>query len=306
MLRLPNASNSWPQLCVVVAGREQSSTTSRSSPLDRGRERAFVGRGIEYRQLYETWEGLKQGRPKHSVILGDSGVGKTTLVERFTTAAELEGAAVARVQAYDLDRNIPFATLGGLGLSLLDIPGASTAPPEALAEVARAVPEIRRRFPNLPPPGHSQGETARIRLTEAFHQLLVAVAEERPLIVIVDDLHLADEASLAVLHLALRRSATNPILAVFTGRSAELSQSTQATLLRENLESSRKPGSVLVAPDLSTVLGTIDIPPQARGADPKCYSASLIDRGERRVPHGARTPGARLAPSWFAVNGHRS
>ena len=204
-------------------------------PIDRGRGRAFVGRAGEYRRLYETWEALKQGRPTHSMILGDSGVGKTTLVERFATAVALEGAAVARVQAYDLDRNIPFATLGGLGLSLLDIPGASTSPPEALAEVARAVPEVRRRFPNLPSPGQSQGETARIRLTEAFQQLLLAIAEERPLIIVVDDLHLADEPSLAVLHLALRRSESNPILAVFTGRSAELSLSAQATLLRENL-----------------------------------------------------------------------
>ena len=204
-------------------------------PTDHGRDRAFVGRAREYSLLYETWEKLAKGRALHSLVLGDSGVGKTTLVERVTTAASLEGAAVARVQSYDLERNIPFATLGGLVLGLLDRAGASATPSAALAELARAVPEVRRRFANLPEALDSQGETARIRLTEAFHELLKAIAEEHPVILVVDDLHLADEASLAVLHLVLRRATEEPIMALFTARPGELRESDQAVVLRHSL-----------------------------------------------------------------------
>jgi DNA-binding SARP family transcriptional activator len=204
-------------------------------PPDHGRERAFIGRAREYALLYETWVGLQHGKVVHSLVLGDSGVGKTTLVERLTTAAALQGASVARVQAYDLERNIPFATLGGLVLGLLDRPGASATPPEALAELARTVPEVRRRFSTLPTPADTQGETARIRLTESFHQLLRATAEDHPVILVVDDLHLADEPSLAVLHLALRRAAGEPILTLLTARPGELGHSTQAAILRESL-----------------------------------------------------------------------
>jgi DNA-binding SARP family transcriptional activator/tetratricopeptide (TPR) repeat protein len=204
-------------------------------PPERARGRPFIGRGREFGLLYETWEGLKQGRANHSIVLGDSGVGKTTLVERLTTAAALEGAAVCRVQAFDLERHIPFATLGGLILGLLDQPGASATPSEALAELARTTPEIRRRFTALPPAENSQGETARVRLTEAFHELLKSVAEEHPLILVVDDLHLADEASLSVLHLVLRRSRSDPIVAIFTARGGELSRSTHATSFRESM-----------------------------------------------------------------------
>jgi DNA-binding SARP family transcriptional activator/tetratricopeptide (TPR) repeat protein len=200
-----------------------------------GHKRAFVGRTREYAMLYECWVGLQQGNVAHSIVLGDSGVGKTTLVERLTTAAALEGASVTRAQSYDLERNIPFATLGGLIVGLLDRPGASATPPEALAELARTAPEVRHRFPTVPLPADTQGETARIRLTESFYQLLRAISEEHPVILVVDDMHLADEPSLAVLHLALRRATQDPILAIFTAHPAELRQSVQASILRESL-----------------------------------------------------------------------
>lgn len=205
------------------------------APPEPSRDRPFMGRSQQYRELYALWEALKQGRQVHSVLSGDSGVGKTTLVERLTAAASLEGAAVARVQSYDLERSIPFATLGGLTLRLLEASGSSATSAEGLSELARAIPDIRRRFPSLPLAGDSRGETARLKLTEAFQELLTSVADEHPVILVVDDLHLADEASLAVLHLALRRVGHLRVMAIFTARPGELAQSSQGELLCKNL-----------------------------------------------------------------------
>ena len=184
--------------------------------------------------LYELWEGVQRGEPGHALILGDSGVGKTTLVEKLTTAAGLEGAAISRVQCYDLEREIPYSTVSSLVLGLLDRPGVSATAPESLAELARTVPEVRHRFPNIPPSSDSQGEAARIRLTEAFHEMLASVAEEHPVILVVDDLHLADDVSLAVLHLMIRRARGQPIMVVLLARPGELSPATHAGLLRES------------------------------------------------------------------------
>jgi DNA-binding SARP family transcriptional activator/tetratricopeptide (TPR) repeat protein len=205
-----------------------------SVPTDQWKRRPFVGRTVEHRILYEAWEGLRQGRPAHAFVLGDSGIGKTTLVERLTTAAALEGANISRVQCYDLERDIPYSTLSGLICGLLDRPGISATPPEALAEIARTVPEVRRRFPSLPEPSDSQGETARILLTEAFHQMLTALVEEHPVILVVDDLHLADEASLTVLHLVMRRGRGQAIMVLLLARPGQLSHSPQAARLRES------------------------------------------------------------------------
>jgi DNA-binding SARP family transcriptional activator/tetratricopeptide (TPR) repeat protein len=203
-------------------------------PTDQWRGRPFIGRTSEYRVLYEAWEDVRRGIPRHALILGDSGVGKSTLVERLTTAAGLEGAAISRVQCYDLDREIPYSALSTLILGLLDRPGVSAAAPDSLAELSRAVPEVRRRFPNIPSPDDSQGETARIRLTEAFHEMLSAIAEEQPVILVVDDLHLADDVSLAVLHLIMRRTGRRGVMVMLVARSGELAQSPQAAKMRDS------------------------------------------------------------------------
>jgi DNA-binding SARP family transcriptional activator/tetratricopeptide (TPR) repeat protein len=189
-----------------------------TAPPDQSRGRPFVGREAEYRTLYDAWRGLQQGQTTHILLTGESGVGKTRLVERLTTAASLDGAAVSRVQSYDLEQEIPYATVSGLILGLLTLPEVPGTPPEALAELSRTVPEVRRRFPAIPPARDSQGDTARIELAEAFHQLLQAIAEERPIILVVDDVHLADDASLSVLHLVARRARGERLMMIFIAR----------------------------------------------------------------------------------------
>jgi DNA-binding SARP family transcriptional activator/tetratricopeptide (TPR) repeat protein len=205
-------------------------------PTDQWRGRPFVGRAPEYRILYESWEGTTQRLPQHVLVLGDSGVGKSTLLDRVATAAGLEGAALSRVSCYELEREIPYAAIGGLIAGLLDRPGVSGTAPEWLAELSRTIPEVRRRFPGIPEPQESQGEAARIRLTEAAQQLLLAIADEHPVILIVDDVHLADDASLAVLHLLIRRMLDQRIMVLFAARPAELGQSPHAAWLREGHE----------------------------------------------------------------------
>lgn len=200
---------------------------------DQWRGRPFIGRQAEYRVLYEGWERTQRGEPGHALVRGDSGVGKTTLVERLSTAAGLEGASVSRVQCYELEREIPYSVVTGLVVGLLERPGVTATSPEALAELGRTVPQVRQRFPNLPPPVDSQGETARVRLAEAMHEMVLAIAEEHPVILVVDDLHLADDVSLAVLHLLIRRAKEQPIMVVMTVRPGELGQSPQAARLLE-------------------------------------------------------------------------
>jgi hypothetical protein len=150
------------------------------------------------------------------ILLGDDGVGKSTIAGRVATAAALEGASVARLQCHELERELPFGVAGALVEQLIELPGAAATPPEQLAELARLVAKVRQRWPALPAPSNAVGEAARIQFTEAVMGLVAALAAEQPVVIVCDDLHLADMASLAVLHLMLRRIDAEPVMALVT------------------------------------------------------------------------------------------
>ncbi|MEO8452251.1 MAG: AAA family ATPase [Gemmatimonadota bacterium] len=220
---------------MVMRLRKHGPSTSEPSavPAEQWRDRRFVGRLAEHRRIYEAWEATHQFKPVHMLLMGDSGVGKTTLAQRLVTAASLEGASVSRVQCFQMEQKLPFNAVAGLVVGLLGRPGIAATSPEGLAEIGRIVPQIRARFPNLPAPKESEGESARILFAEGVMDLLGAVMNEHPLLLVVDDYHMADEASLSVLHLIMRRLPEPRMMIVLTARPVEEGETTQARRIRE-------------------------------------------------------------------------
>ncbi len=202
-------------------------------PTDQWKGRRFIGRTHEYGTLYEAWESTVGSSPRHAFVVGDSGIGKSTLVDRLATAAGLSGGVSSRVQCYDLEHEIPYAALSNLLHGLIVLPGASATSPDALAEISRSAPRVREHFHSIPTPQDSQGENSRIRLTDAVQQLVCSVAEEQPVMLVVDDLHLADDASISVIHLLMRQIETDRVMVLLTARTGELGRSPNASRLRE-------------------------------------------------------------------------
>jgi DNA-binding SARP family transcriptional activator len=203
-------------------------------PTEQWKDRAFVGRAAEYRTLYEAWERSTRGEPTHALVLGESGIGKSTLIQRLLTAASLDGAVTSRVQCYELERDIPYAALGALVRGLLERPEARATSPGALADLAQVVPAVHEHFPHLPPAIQLQGESFRIRITDAMETLLRAIAEETPVILVVDDLHLADDASVAVVHLLVRRFERERVMLTLAARPSGPNESPNIAKLRES------------------------------------------------------------------------
>ncbi len=182
----------------------------------------LIGREAEFATLYDAWLEVRGRTPRIVVVTGEPGVGKTTLTNAFVSTCQMEGAVVARAQAYAAERELPFAVLAELIKQLTLQRAIGGAAPEALSELARVAPEILQAFPGVPRPLEWAAEVIPLRLADAVLKALEAAAEESPVVLVSDDLHAADNASVAIMHVVARKLAQSRVLLILTGRTHEL------------------------------------------------------------------------------------
>ncbi len=170
---------------------------------------AYVGRRAERRRLTALW---RDGATQLVVVTGEPGIGKTRLVEEFRQWAGQRGAVTATARSYTAEGALAYAPvvawLRDLGVSRWR--GRLTT--GQLAALAPLVPELPAE-PAPPDPG------SRLRLFDAVVGALRAAGG--PVLLVADDLHAADSATLQFLHYLLRADAPAPLLVAATARLAE-------------------------------------------------------------------------------------
>ena len=172
----------------------------------------FVGREREFAALVAAYQAARAGQVQLVIVEGEAGLGKTRLAEEFLRWAALEGADVLRGRGQDTHGALPYQSLVGAMRPRL---AREHAPEDLvddvwLVELTRLFPELRERYPDLPPPAALAGDAAagQGRLFEAVVQLLLALAERaRPeaLVIFYDDMHQTDLASRDLLLYRLQR-----------------------------------------------------------------------------------------------------
>jgi tetratricopeptide (TPR) repeat protein len=189
----------------------------------------FVGRTEEYAALRRFLDLAVAGDARVVMLGGPPGVGKTRIATELGAEASAKGYLILAGNCYDRADAVPFIPL----LEILDDVLARAPTAEAFrnalgddaAEVARVMPQLRRMFPDLPPPSETTPEQSRRVLFNAIAKFLARAAANRPVLIILEDLHWADEGTLALLtHLA--RSVRNlPVMFIGTFRDYELGSS---------------------------------------------------------------------------------
>jgi DNA-binding CsgD family transcriptional regulator/tetratricopeptide (TPR) repeat protein len=153
---------------------------------------ALVERDGELARLAAAFEQARGGTPVTVLVAGDAGVGKSSLVDEFVVTLG-DTAWVLAGGCLDLGENgIPFAPFTSMLRDLvgrLGVDGVRELLPGAAAG------ELGRLLPVLGPPPISDAELARARLFEQVLGLLQALAEQRPVVLLVEDVHWADRST---------------------------------------------------------------------------------------------------------------
>ena len=182
----------------------------------------IVGRDAELAELDAILGALMSGQSACVAVEGEPGIGKTSLLAELRRRAEERGCLVLDGVAAEFERDLPFS----VWTDALDAYVASQALDlEALGPLD-VVLELGEVLPSLRPSGAGRGESVaqeRYRSHRAIRTLLALLAAERPLVLVLDDLHWSDAASIELIGALLRRGPRAPVLFALAFRPSQAS-----------------------------------------------------------------------------------
>ena len=177
----------------------------------------MVGREEPFEALAAALASSRTGEGRCVVVGGEAGAGKTRLMTEFLDRADgvwqLQGGCLELGQAV-----MPLAPLAGILRQLGRDLGV-----ERVAELVG--PELAGFLPGRPQITLDPHWTGQIGMFEAFRALLGELAEERPVVVVIEDLHWADRSTLDLLSWLARNLADTQVLLAATYRSDEMRRS---------------------------------------------------------------------------------
>jgi DNA-binding SARP family transcriptional activator len=165
----------------------------------------FVGRGAELSRLMSLYEQASCGQPQVVLLEGEAGIGKSCLAAAFLEWVRAQGAEVLVARTVHASQGLSYQPLlEALRPRLEQEPALRQWLGDPwLAELSRVLPDLRERYPDLPPPT-IDGAFASCHLFEALARLSHALAAQAPLFIFADDIQWTDKATLDVLQYLAR------------------------------------------------------------------------------------------------------
>ncbi len=206
---------------------------SSPTPLDRIVRGRLVGRERELAEATAVWRRATSASGEESVLLisGEPGIGKTRLARELAAQVENAGGQALVGECY-AEGGLPYAPMAQMIGATLGAPPATGSdlnlPPAVLADLITLAPDLRSRYPAVPPnpPLDPLAEQQRLFESVVAWGETLTQATRTPLLLFVEDVHWADSGTLFLLrHLARRSHALRAklrLLLVMTYREAEL------------------------------------------------------------------------------------
>jgi predicted ATPase len=197
----------------------------------------FIGRQREVAELCSGLEDARRGRGGFFLVTGEPGIGKTWLADEVARRAESSAMAVVRAGCWEgagAPAYWPFiqvirSALGGIkqdqGYLPKPLSGLQPALAHDLAQLVPAVQPAKMVSAGASAQPAQDPDQARFRLFDSVATVVREMAALRPLLLIVEDLHDADQPSLLMLRFVVRHLRDAPVLVLCTYRDVEVQHS---------------------------------------------------------------------------------
>jgi tetratricopeptide (TPR) repeat protein len=213
----PGASPSPADSPIITLGAGDPAVPAWAEALPR--DSALIGRDAEMDRLHGAIERVERGRGGIVAVLGEAGVGKSRVVAEVAAEASRHGWRVLVGRAHEAERALSLSPwvdalrAGGVGREL----AIRELAPAWRAGLGRLLPEFAETRPaGAPDPDD------RLLVFQSVAEVVTALAGHQPLLLVLEDLHWADEASLGLLGFVGRRLARARVLGLVTAREEDV------------------------------------------------------------------------------------
>jgi class 3 adenylate cyclase/tetratricopeptide (TPR) repeat protein len=238
--RLKGFPERWRLYEILWRGKEEEAVNIAPTLAERT---PFVGREEERAELRRLMDQAIAGHGSIVLIRGEPGVGKTRLAQELVLEARARGMVDRTGRCYEMEGAPPYnpfieaiqqAIRHGDPAALRAVFGDSAG------ELAKIVPELRRIYDDIPPPLELPPEQERVYLFNSVQEFVERASRVVPLLLVLDDVHWADDATLLLLQHIAQHQDQMAVLTVATYRDIELDAArplaqTLESLLRQRL-----------------------------------------------------------------------
>ena len=202
-------------------------TEERATATGRLAAGTFVGRESELDMLEGGLEDALSGRGRLFLLVGEPGIGKSRLADEFASRAKQRGANVLWGRCWEAggaSAYWPWMQSLRSYVRTRDSEALRSLVGGRAPELAQLLPELEDLYPDLPAPRTLDPDSARFRLFDSVTGFLRKAAREQALVLVLDDLHAADEPSLLLLRFLAGELAEIPVVVVGTYREHEAAE----------------------------------------------------------------------------------
>jgi class 3 adenylate cyclase/tetratricopeptide (TPR) repeat protein len=190
------------------------------------RRTPFVGRDAERASLRRLVDEALIGHGRLALVAGEPGIGKSRLLAEIGEEAEARGMRLLAGHCIEMSGAAPYLPYVEMIEQAISNPRSPAALREALGdvapEIARVVPALRRVFPDIPPPVELPAELARRYVWNSFSEFIGRAAQGQPLLLVLEDLHWADESTVLLTEYLAPLLPEMPVLVLGTYRDLEV------------------------------------------------------------------------------------